>query len=1055
MLSSEVGSIWRKWDLHVHTPFSSLNNGFGSDWDIYVKALFQKAVEHNIYAIGITDYFTIEGYKKIKSDYLGNPSKMKSLFTNEEIIRINEILILPNIEFRLDILITDKHDKTSRVNFHVIFSEEVPIYQIEENFLHDIDFIKDGQPQNSDQKRKLKVNNLIEFGDTLKRQHHRFTESPLVIGMTHVSVSSSQICEILDKDIFRDKYILAVPCDEDLSRINWDSQGHNTRKVLIQKSDCLMASNPNTIAWGLGLKSKNFIEEFKSIKPSIWGSDAHSSNELFNKNKDRFLWVKSDLNFDGLKQIIHEPKRTFIGIEPEGKKLVELNSTHYLERLIIEKVNTLPSGEEWFDKIDIKLNSGLIAIIGNKGSGKTAIADILALCGNAKKPKTFSFLTSERFNKAPDIKGKFFKATVNWKDGRITKVTLFDKPIESESERVNYIPQSFLEKLCLPETGKGLFENELRKIIFSRIPIQKRLNKNSLDEIISFKTEVIRKSIELTKSDINLLNGKIIELEDQCKPEYRQKIYDEIDSINKRIIALYEKEPVEPKAVNEKNISSEKQQINEDINLHRHLLSNIDETIENAIEEREILNLEVEAFSKSLQAFWALDDYINKFISDQSIFLSSNNISVNSVFKYELDLDKLEDINYQKNKRLELINSMLDNSDISNGPINDLLVDDFETSIKLTSLYKIKYNILEDINVLQAMLDQPAKEYQEYLNNHLKWHQDLSELHSELEKLEINRVYINDFLHHVLTNHYKQREELLIKLYYQKLEILSVYKELYEPILKFKDNYKHQLSAYKIDFDAAFEMTGFLERFDHYINYAKSGSFYTKDDAAKKINTLISTLDFNNIDGVIKFTSSIIKDLLFDTRKEDDLIPKDVQSQLKQNIRIEDIYNYIYGLEYLEPIFQLKLAGKEIASLSPGERGALLLIFYLLLDNDRSPLIIDQPEENLDNQSIYSILVPFIQEAKERRQVILVTHNPNLAVVCDADQIIHVKIDKNNNYKVTCTSGTIENPTINGLLIEVLEGTFPAFDTRNQRYNVTRSRINKLVPNVEPKSHTS
>ena len=53
------GSEWRKWDLHVHTPESKLNNGFGSNWDKYVKILFTKAIENGIWAIGITDYFTI------------------------------------------------------------------------------------------------------------------------------------------------------------------------------------------------------------------------------------------------------------------------------------------------------------------------------------------------------------------------------------------------------------------------------------------------------------------------------------------------------------------------------------------------------------------------------------------------------------------------------------------------------------------------------------------------------------------------------------------------------------------------------------------------------------------------------------------------------------------------------------------------------------------------------------------------------------------------------------------------------------------------------------
>ena len=122
------GSIWRKWDLQIHTPFSYLNNQFGDNFDNYVKNVFKKALENNIFAIGITDYFCVEGYKKIKNEYLTS-SKLKELsFTDEEIKKIQKILILPNIEFRLNKLVG-----TNRINFHVIFSSDVSIQDIEKS----------------------------------------------------------------------------------------------------------------------------------------------------------------------------------------------------------------------------------------------------------------------------------------------------------------------------------------------------------------------------------------------------------------------------------------------------------------------------------------------------------------------------------------------------------------------------------------------------------------------------------------------------------------------------------------------------------------------------------------------------------------------------------------------------------------------------------------------------------------------------------------------------------------------------------------------------------
>ena len=104
------GSEWRKWDLHIHSPMSGLANEFPKkddglpDWDKYVEKL--EALT-DIPAIGITDYFLIEGYKKIRE--FKDAGRLKNIS-----------LVLPNIEFRLDNFVGDR-----RINFHVIFSDKV------------------------------------------------------------------------------------------------------------------------------------------------------------------------------------------------------------------------------------------------------------------------------------------------------------------------------------------------------------------------------------------------------------------------------------------------------------------------------------------------------------------------------------------------------------------------------------------------------------------------------------------------------------------------------------------------------------------------------------------------------------------------------------------------------------------------------------------------------------------------------------------------------------------------------------------------------------------
>jgi len=112
------------------------------------------------------------------------------------------------------------------------------------------------------------------------------------------------------------------------------------------------------------------------------------------------------------------------------------------------------------------------------------------------------------------------------------------------------------------------------------------------------------------------------------------------------------------------------------------------------------------------------------------------------------------------------------------------------------------------------------------------------------------------------------------------------------------------------------------------------------------------------------------------------------------------------------------------------------LIFYLLIDRNDVPLIIDQPEENLDNESIYYLLVRYIKEAKNHRQIFIVTHNPNLAVVCDAEQVVYCSLDKKDKYKVSYEMGSIENNQIKQRIINILEGTKPAFINRQDKYEL-------------------
>lgn len=124
---------------------------------------------------------------------------------------------------------------------------------------------------------------------------------------------------------------------------------------------------------------------------------------------------------------------------------------------------------------------------------------------------------------------------------------------------------------------------------------------------------------------------------------------------------------------------------------------------------------------------------------------------------------------------------------------------------------------------------------------------------------------------------------------------------------------------------------------------------------------------------------------------------------------------------------------KDFAKLSLGQQQSVLLALILSSDTNR-PLIIDQPEDNLDGEFIYSTLVPVLRRAKERRQVIIVTHNPNVAVLGDAELVIVMKAA--NDFGQIVERGSIDHPQTRDMACAILEGAREAFLRRAKMYGI-------------------
>jgi ATPase subunit of ABC transporter with duplicated ATPase domains len=171
-------------------------------------------------------------------------------------------------------------------------------------------------------------------------------------------------------------------------------------------------------------------------------------------------------------------------------------------------------------------------------------------------------------------------------------------------------------------------------------------------------------------------------------------------------------------------------------------------------------------------------------------------------------------------------------------------------------------------------------------------------------------------------------------------------------------------------------------------------------------------------------------------------VPKSQQSDYREWAK--RFAKWLYGTEHVRIQYSIDYDGVDIRKLSPGTRGIVLLLLYLALDDaDDRPLIIDQPEENLDPKSIFDELVGLFLIAKAKRQVIMVTHNANLVVNTDADQIIVAQAGPHPPGRLppmSYLSGGLENESIRRAVCDILEGGEIAFRERARRLRVKLER---------------
>ncbi|GMR19508.1 MAG: AAA family ATPase [Gammaproteobacteria bacterium] len=999
-MNYKIGSEWRKWDLHVHTPMSY---GYTGSWDQLITQI--KKAKCNV--IGINDYFSVAGYKKIKNEI------------DNGTLNIGDKYILPIVEMRMTDSVQNKYTKTNGIthfNFHIIFSDKINVDDIE-NFI-----------------KALKTEGTTIGGDYSDKKK-----------LQSKKVSFSETLKLLNEDSkFKDNYLIWLPYDEygGIDEIDPISDGW-IKSDFINNSDILGSSNKKQIDFFLWksipkadgtpkFTQEQFEEWFEHKIPCIKGSDSHEYSYPIGKLKDKdskpmekFCWIKADPTFEGLKQIIYEPEeRVYIGEKPPILNIVENNKTNYLKSLEINQANGNHTGDTWFKNISIPFNKELVAIIGNKGSGKSGIADILGLVGDTHTDsRHFSFLHRDKF-----LIGKLadnYKAQIIWEsDGKSDEILLSADQKTESPESVRFIPQNYFEELT-NEIEITKFQHVLEKIIFGYIPDAEKLEKSSFKELERYKTESVNRDIQAQKNKIQDINNEIINLEKKNHPDYLKKIQGLIGKIRIEIEAQEKLLKECPKRINPNDDGKKTEQQNNSIEKHNKELDKLKGELQIKESEKTSITSKIESLKQFKIKIKQQKQFLEEFLQNNSIEAEQYQLDIRKILKVKTDYSSIDKLISDSGKELVDIGTYFESYES---------IEEKNTQADNNSIiYKIR-NLEGKIKVETDKLTGEEKAYQKNEQRKKSINEKIQELTGDAESpanetlsyYQKEEKFIGNDLIKLLETKRDSRIDVALEIFNKKNEIIELYNYFKKSVDNKISENKSLLKDYDIKIDSSFNLdAGFYDEFLGYIDKTKSGHFRGVGDGKNNIKIIVDENGFSDENSVRKLLERIIISL------EDD--DAEINEQVNK-YKLDRFYDYVFSLDYIKPKYELKLGGKVLSQLSPGERGALLLIFYLMIDKEDIPLIIDQPEDNLDNESVYNMLSKFIKQAKKKRQIIMVTHNPNLAVGADAEQIIYVNIDKMNKNEFSFTSGSIENPKINQRIVQILEGTKPAFDKRKLKY---------------------
>ena len=809
----------------------------------------------------------------------------------------------------------------------------------------------------------------------------------LRVGVTQFKVDFTKLRDWSnDEPWLRRNSLIAVEAgDYGLSGFQRDGAWGGYREEITRFSKILFSGRPGEREFWLGRRSPGdltTVMRLGGFKPCIHGSDAHEVAKLFQPDQDRFCWIKADPTFEGLKQLLYEPEdRVHIGSTPP---------LFHDQARVIRAVKFANSGG-WFDDVEIPLNAGLVSIIGQKGSGKSALAETIAYAAG-------SWATNESgsFLKRAGQHLQDMTVELQWADGAVSQIRLGDD--QSDDSQVRYLSQKFVERLCADDHIGTELVQEIEAVVFSYIDPIDTLNASSFDELRALRTEGIRAEGDRLRDEVIRLIREECALHDNAAklPEKKTRVRTltvEREGLVKQL----------PKAV-----SPEEAKFQAGLQAKRQALTVAQQaaaTDKHKLQKINDIRKRVTAFKAQIARF---DSELDATLAEAGV-PEADRAAFRPAFPADTEPPLIR-------RETELKRSLVERQGAAENPAEGtirLLQAQIAALLKLESADKARQERIKAIHTRIAAIVTEIERIQK----------EIAQIEGP-EKVRITAVR-------------QERLEAYVAYFENLKQEQKTLEELYTPVTAKLKSESASPQEQDLEFSIRWEadLDKWLERGGVLFDQRRAIPYGTAQglgDAARRI------LAPAWMSGDTEQIRPAMEEFLTEFRKPE-LPPS---KYLRSGVAVQDVFEWLYEVDHVCLSYGLKYNGVELENLSPGTKGIVLLILYLGMDiADTRPLIVDQPDENLDNESIYELLTTYFKSAKTRRQIILITHNPNLVVNADSEQIIVATAARRDNGlpHITYQSGALENNTpddqgIRQQVCRILEGGSEAFLKRERRY---------------------